>query len=149
MKGAGHLVPQQQPERVRHLGCRSLTHVTDYFSKQAFVFLREFVLGNNQTGLVTNSSGNASVVGGENATLAGTVLPGQLGIFVGSGTTQSTYTYPSATIAAWDSFFASVTSTSASPTKTGGQGSTSGAGQSTISQWSVLAVGICLAFFMS
>jgi len=87
IKGAGHLVPQQQPGR-------------------ALVMLREFIFGTNQTGLVTNSSGTVSVVGGENATLANTVLPGQAEIYAGSGTTQSTYTYPSATIAAWNSFIA-------------------------------------------
>ncbi|KAI0083348.1 Alpha/Beta hydrolase protein [Irpex rosettiformis] len=87
VQGAGHLVPQQQPEK-------------------AFVFLREFVLGSNTTGLVTNSSGTLTVTGGENATLADTVLPGQDEIYVGSGTTQSTYVYPSASIAAWNSFFA-------------------------------------------
>ena len=82
---------------------------------QAFVFLRDFVLGSNETGLVTNSSGSVSVVGGENVTLAAPVLPGQLGIYKGSGTTQSTYTFPSATIAAWNSFFANVTAISALP----------------------------------
>ncbi|KAI0798571.1 Alpha/Beta hydrolase protein [Irpex lacteus] len=87
VQGAGHLIPQQQPER-------------------ALVFVREFVFGSNTTGLVTNSSGTLTVVGGENATLADTVLPGQDEIYVGSGTTQSTFVYPSATIAAWNSFFA-------------------------------------------
>ena len=67
--------------------------------------LREFILGNNQPGLVTNTSGGAvSVVGGESTELIPEVLPGQTGIFVGSGATQSTYTFPSATIAAWESF---------------------------------------------
>ena len=78
------------------------------------MFLREFVLGNNQTGLVTNTSGSVSVLGGENATLALSILAGQLGIYQGSGTTQSTYTFPSATIAAWNRFFANVTAVSTS-----------------------------------
>lgn len=89
-ENAGHLVAQQQPER-------------------AYVFAREFILGNNQTGLVTNASGDVTVIGGEDSALAGPVLPGQLGIYVGSGMTQSTYTYPSATISAWSSFFATAT----------------------------------------
>ena len=90
--------------------------------------LREFILGHNETGLVTNSSGTVSVVGGEVASLANTVMSGQAGIYAGSGTTQSTYTYPSATIAAWDSFIATAAPTasgytvtisgSASPTQT-------------------------------
>ncbi|OBZ74243.1 Serine carboxypeptidase-like 21 [Grifola frondosa] len=88
--GAGHLVADQQPAR-------------------ALTFIREFVFGNNETGLVTNSSGTISVEGGENSTLAEDVLPGQLGIYIGSGTTQSTYTFPSATIAAWQSFIATPT----------------------------------------
>ncbi|KAK7685696.1 hypothetical protein QCA50_011040 [Cerrena zonata] len=80
---AGHLVPLNQPEN-------------------AFVFLREFILGNNQTGFFDGSN---SVVGGENTSIfANNILPGQSGIAVGSGTTQSTVFYPSATVAAWDSF---------------------------------------------
>ncbi|THG96679.1 hypothetical protein EW026_g5196 [Hermanssonia centrifuga] len=46
----------------------------------AYTFVREFVLGNNQTGLVMNAGGSASVVGGENPTLEQTAIPGQLGI---------------------------------------------------------------------
>ena len=80
--------------------------------------LREFIIGHNQTGLVTNTSGIINVIGGENATLANTVLPGQLGIYVGSGTTQSTYTFPSDTIAVWNSFFATVTSSDFTPLPT-------------------------------
>lgn len=55
-----------------------------------------------------------SVVGGENATLAQTVLTGQAAIYAGSGTTQSTYIYPSATVAAWDSFIATAAPTASS-----------------------------------
>jgi hypothetical protein len=72
---------------------------------KAFTLLREFILGSNQTGLVTNTSGTVSVVGGESLTLAAGVLPGGE-IFYGSGTTQSSYTAPSATVAAWNSFIA-------------------------------------------
>jgi carboxypeptidase D len=105
---------------------------------QAFVFLREFVLGNNQTGLVTNSSGAISVIGGENSTLAGTVLPGQLGIYVGTGTTQSTFTYPSATIAAWNSFIATVTSQSAAATSSSTGTGTDGGQQTSAGLWNQL-----------
>ena len=73
---------------------------------KAFTFAREFVFGNNQTGLVTESSGKVSVVGGEDSTLAAAVLPGGGEIYYGSGTTQSTYTAPTATVAAWNSFIA-------------------------------------------
>ncbi|KAH9951151.1 alpha/beta-hydrolase [Amylocystis lapponica] len=92
IKGAGHLVADNNPT-------------------SALVLLREFILGSNQTGLVTNASGTVSVLGGENTTLAQDVLPGQDGIFVGSGTTQSTYTYPSATLAAWQDFIVTATAT--------------------------------------
>lgn len=83
------------------------------------MFVREFVFGANTTGLVTNGT---AVVGGEDAALAGPVLPGQSAVFVGSGTTQSSVVYPSATIAAWESFFATVTSSSFSVLPTAGSG---------------------------
>ncbi|KAG6866596.1 hypothetical protein C0991_002084 [Blastosporella zonata] len=83
---AGHLVPGDQPEN-------------------AFVFLREFVLGKNQTGLVvTAPSGKVAVIGGTNATLAENVLPGGDEIYYGPGAKVSTYVFPAATRAAWKSF---------------------------------------------
>ncbi|KAF7361135.1 Alpha/beta-hydrolase [Mycena sanguinolenta] len=88
-KGAGHLVP-----------------------KSAFVFVREFVLGSNQTGLVNNGTG--SVVGGESAPLEADVMPGGLAIFYGDGnfaTTTASTIAPSATLAAWSEFIATATTT--------------------------------------
>ncbi|CAL1714177.1 unnamed protein product [Somion occarium] len=83
---AGHQVPLYQPA-------------------QALTFLREFVLGDNPNGTVITASGTTNVVGGETPTLfANNILRGQDGIYVGSIVTQSTFTYPSATIAAWDRF---------------------------------------------
>ncbi|KAG6821213.1 hypothetical protein H0H93_004034 [Arthromyces matolae] len=83
---AGHLVPADNPQN-------------------AYVFLREFVLGKNQTGLVTkNAAGKVVVVGGVNATLAQDVLPGGIEIYYGPGAKVSTYVFPSATRAAWQSF---------------------------------------------
>ncbi len=113
VKGAGHLVPQQQPERVSD---HQQNHQRDFYTeigllRQAFVFLREFVFGNNETGLVTNVKGHTTVIGGEDPQLANTVLTGQSGIYYGSGTTQYTYTYPTATIAAWETFIAFATDT--------------------------------------
>ena len=89
-KDAGHLVALDQPAHV-------------------LTFLREFVLGDNQTGLVTSRG----VVGGAVPSLAVGVLPGQSGIFIGSGATQSTYTFPAATIAAWESYIVTATATGA------------------------------------
>ncbi|KAJ8469599.1 hypothetical protein ONZ45_g16841 [Pleurotus djamor] len=72
-QGAGHIVPAKKPAA-------------------ALTFLREFVFGNNQTGLVTASSdGTVSVQGGENSTLAADILPGQDEIYIGAGATQSTF----------------------------------------------------------
>jgi carboxypeptidase D len=73
---------------------------------KAFTFAREFLLGTNKTGLVTNSSGTVNVEGGEDPGLAAAILPGQIEIFYGSGTTQSSYAAPTATVAAWNSFIA-------------------------------------------
>ncbi|KAK7685712.1 hypothetical protein QCA50_011056 [Cerrena zonata] len=85
---AGHQVPLYSPEN-------------------AFIFLREFVLGNNPNGTVITASGTTTIVGGETPTLLNNdVLPGQEGIYVGSVVTTSTFTYPSATIAAWSHFTA-------------------------------------------
>ncbi|KAI0079340.1 alpha/beta-hydrolase [Panus rudis PR-1116 ss-1] len=83
---AGHQVPLYQPA-------------------QALTFLREYILGNNQTGLVVGSGPTATVVGGENPTIfANNIIPGQDGIYVGSVFTASTVFYPAATIAAWRKF---------------------------------------------
>ena len=84
--------------------------------------LRDFVLGSNQTGLVTNTSGVVSVVGGEQSALANEVMTGQAEIFYGSGVTQSTYVYPSATVAAWNSFMATAATSYASPSATQSNG---------------------------
>ncbi|KAI0822442.1 alpha/beta-hydrolase [Trametes gibbosa] len=106
--GAGHLVPQWKPI-------------------QALVFLREFVLGSNKNGTVAGTS----VVGGENATLAGDYLSGGGEIFYGSGTTAGTSVVPSATIASWDSFLASATATSIAPVSSATAGTSPAAVSST------------------
>ncbi|KAJ7934228.1 alpha/beta-hydrolase [Mycena leptocephala] len=89
--GAGHTVPQ-------------------YVPAAALVFVREFVLGSNTTGLVDSYTGKVS--GGEDPKLAQDVLPGGTVIFFGDGsdgkTTAST-AWPSATVAAWDAFIATAT----------------------------------------
>lgn len=83
---------------------------------QAYVLLREFILGDNTTGLVVdNDVGGTSVVGGENTSLAASALTGQSAIFIGSGMTESSYVYPSATIASWESFIATATATATGP----------------------------------
>lgn len=106
--GAGHEVPNGQPV-------------------SAYTFLREFILGNNQTGLVVTNGNTTSVIGGENPTLQQTAVPGQLAIDYGSSTTQGSTVWPSATIAAFESHVGqvSVTGTAAiKPTATSGAMST-------------------------
>ncbi|KAJ3548230.1 hypothetical protein NM688_g5322 [Phlebia brevispora] len=94
--GTGHEVPAGRPAA-------------------AYTFVREFLLGTNQAGLVQNSSGSAIVVGGENPTLQQSAIPGQSGIAYGSTTTQGQTTWPSATVAAFESHvgFVAVTGTNA------------------------------------
>lgn len=75
------------------------------------MFLREFVLGNNSTGLVNGST----VVGGEDPALEGDILSGGGVIFYGSGTTASSLVAPSASLASWASFLATATLTSTIP----------------------------------
>ena len=73
-------------------------------SSQAYTFVREFLLGNNQTGLVQSSNGSVTVVGGENPSLQQLVIPGQAGIAYGSMTTEGLTTWPTATVAAFESY---------------------------------------------
>ncbi|TBU63430.1 alpha/beta-hydrolase [Dichomitus squalens] len=100
--GAGHLIPEYKPQ-------------------QSLVFLREFILGDNPNGTVLD---NGTVVGGENATLAGDYLFGGGQVFYGSAATEGTVIAPPATIASWDSFLATATlvaapTTTAPPTAVG------------------------------
>jgi len=91
----------------------SAGHQVPYYSpNHAYVFLREFVLGNNQTGTVVGGT----VVGGEDPKLAQFVQTGGAAIFTGAGATQGTYVAPEATIAAWNKFIATATTT-ALPTR--------------------------------
>ncbi|EGO22337.1 hypothetical protein SERLADRAFT_473031 [Serpula lacrymans var. lacrymans S7.9] len=101
---------------VEHAG-----HLVGYTNPpSALVFIREFVFGSNQTGLVTNTSSGVTVIGGEDTTL-GEIMTGQAGIYYGSGTTQSTYFFPTATVGAWDAFIVTATAT-ATPAATASSG---------------------------
>ncbi|SJL09904.1 uncharacterized protein ARMOST_13285 [Armillaria ostoyae] len=86
VSGAGHLVPTDAPNAV-------------------FVLARDFIFGNNETGLVDGDR----VVGGEDSTLAIDILPGGDEIYYGAGATQSTYVFPSATRSAWEAFIQTAT----------------------------------------
>lgn len=90
---AGHLVGYTNPE-------------------SALVFIREFVFGSNQTGLVTDtSSGSVTVIGGEVSSLANEIMTGQAAIYYGSATTESTYYFPTVTVEAWNAYIATATTT--------------------------------------
>ncbi|TDL23044.1 alpha/beta-hydrolase [Rickenella mellea] len=88
LQGASHLLPNKKPAA-------------------SFYLLREFILGNNKAGTVQASG---TVVGGENKALAADIMPGQSGIVMGSGNQRTTTYWPSATVAAWNSFLAKETS---------------------------------------
>ncbi|KAG6379586.1 hypothetical protein JVT61DRAFT_10091 [Boletus reticuloceps] len=77
----------------------------------ALTLVREFIFGNNQTGLVTNtSSGGVSVVvGGEMTSLGNEIL-------TGAATTASSYFFPSATVEAWNAFISTATPSAISGT---------------------------------
>lgn len=96
-QGAGHEVPEFQPEN-------------------AYVFLRDFVLGSNTTGSLGSPSSNQS---GVPTLLSDGVLPEYTQpIYSGSGRTMGSTVFPSNTIAAWESFMQTATS-AGSPQQTG------------------------------
>jgi hypothetical protein len=66
---------------------------------QFYRLMRDFVLGNDQTGLVTSSDQPA--IGGENSVLEQGIIPGQPGIVYGTATAPLTTTWPEATVAAF------------------------------------------------
>ncbi|KAF7980975.1 hypothetical protein HWV62_35776 [Athelia sp. TMB] len=86
--GAGHEVPEYQPAN-------------------AYVFLREFILGTNSTGLLLPDA--TTPIGGEQTALAGDIVPGGSVIFYGQGSTASSTIAPSASFAAWASYLATAT----------------------------------------
>ncbi|KAJ7263016.1 alpha/beta-hydrolase [Mycena rebaudengoi] len=104
-QNAGHLVPT-------------------YVPAAAFAFVRDFVLGSKDTGLVDSNSG--TVVGGEDPKLALDVMPGNTVIYYGNGrsaTTTLSTVVPSATLAAWNKFIETATATQpAGGTGTGSPG---------------------------
>ncbi|EMD31271.1 hypothetical protein CERSUDRAFT_119819 [Gelatoporia subvermispora B] len=125
-QGAGHLVAEWQPAA-------------------ALTFIREFVLGSNDTGLVSGSN----VVGGENATLADDVLTGDPVFFFGSGSTAGTTSVPLATQQSWASFIATVTATP-SGSSTASTSSSDNSGLSiglTMPQLMFILFGTALALF--
>ena len=87
-------------------------------------FVREFVLGSNRNGSVVN---NSTI--GVSHPLVNDILPGETNpIFTGSGTTMGSTLWPSATIAAWDSFISTATVTAtAVATPSGKNGAVSNA----------------------
>ena len=69
--------------------------------------MREFVIGNNQTGLVTTTNGETTVVGGEDPNIyARGIFEGPVTIPFRINGTWSSYAYPTATRAAWAEYTA-------------------------------------------
>jgi carboxypeptidase D len=124
-QNAGHLVPSYVPQRCVILDkyCASGWVLTSAVT-QAFAFVRDFVLGSKDTGLVDSNSG--TVVGGEDPKLALDVMPGNTVIYYGNGrsaTTTLSTVVPSATLAAWNKFIETATATQpAGGTGTGSPG---------------------------
>ena len=58
--------------------------------------------------MVTTTRGHTTVIGGEDEGFSG-VVTGQAGIYYGSYSAEGTYTYPSPTVQAWQSFIATAT----------------------------------------
>ncbi|KAG7094004.1 hypothetical protein E1B28_007634 [Marasmius oreades] len=79
---AGHLIPADKPS-------------------QALTFAREFIFGQNQTGLVRP---DGTVVGGQDPKLSNDILPGSPEVYFGKSVTQGTYVFPTATRNAWNAF---------------------------------------------
>jgi len=85
---------------------------------QAWTFLREFILGNNPTGLVTDA--NTPAVGGEDPQYAVNTLAEGPEIYQGSYTTTSTYLFPTETVARWNEYVQQGSSNSRTLAQNGG-----------------------------
>ncbi|KAF8556411.1 alpha/beta-hydrolase [Imleria badia] len=81
----------------------------------ALTLAREFIFGDNSTGLVTSTSSGTVLIGGEEPSLGNEIMRGQAGIYYGNATTASTYFFPSATVEAWDAYMATATSKPGTP----------------------------------
>ncbi|KAI0344379.1 alpha beta-hydrolase [Trametopsis cervina] len=94
--GAGHDVPSYRPVA-------------------AYTFLREFIIGSNQTGAVSGTGEMAVTSGGKNPTLQQVAIPGRPDITYGLQTAQGTTVWPSATVAAFESHVGQVEVTGTNP----------------------------------
>lgn len=82
-------------------------HGVAYFKPNAmYTFLKEFVVGTNQTG--TLDPVGSSVIGGEHTEYMKGILTGSA-VYTGVGTTQGTYTWPESVWNAWNSYIATRT----------------------------------------
>lgn len=121
--GAGHMVPTNKP-------------------KAAYAFLREFVLGNNQTGLLT-SDGN--IVGGIHTEYQKGILTASEA-YTGALTTGGVFTWAAESWAAWGSYMAARTAADAPVASATGDGAVqsgrpnSGVESYTLGQGSMLVI---------
>lgn len=71
------------------------------------MFFRDFIINSNATGsITTDSKGNPTALGGENANLADDVPRVETELFVGTSATQGTVFAEPATLSGWTSFLA-------------------------------------------
>lgn len=89
-------------------------------------------------------------MGGESSSLyANGILPGQSSIFVGTGTTQSAVTFPSATIEAWQKFTATaIPNLSSTNDSNGGSGSSKNSGMRLKGGFGGIVGLLCAALFV-
>ncbi|EIM91454.1 alpha/beta-hydrolase [Stereum hirsutum FP-91666 SS1] len=86
--GVGHMIPNFKPD-------------------SALVFFRDFIINSNATGsITTDTKGDPTALGGENANLADDVPRVETELFVGTSATQGTVFAEPATVSAWASFLA-------------------------------------------
>jgi len=120
--------------------CYSLSYRRD---AQAYAFVKDFVLGNNQTGLLTTSSGTTTVVGGVHTEYLKGILTGSSAV-TGAFTTAGIYTWPSESWAAWDSYLATRTAADVPVASASGDGVISPGSQSGGARRSPLGAGVLL-----
>ena len=154
--GAGHEVAANRPIAVS-VAAHFVAHqgyTSDVRGTQAYTFIEQFVLGNNETGSVQTANGTAFIQGGENPTLQQSALPGQVSIAYGSASTEGMTAWPTATIAAFESHvgLVSITGTaSVKPTATSKPSGTNGANaiNFSVSHHFVVFLLSCLTFLLS
>lgn len=105
--GVGHMIPNFKPDSVGSVYSLLCGELDPLIVQQALVFFRDFIINSNATGsITTDTKGNPTALGGENADLADDVPRVETELFVGTSATQGTVFAEPATVSAWASFLA-------------------------------------------